>query len=1001
MKTARRIMSILLAVMMLLSMSVIAVSAYTVPHGFKVAGKDYPESVEFDGRAIGILGDADLDEKVTIKDATLIQKAVALLEELTQQQEYLADVNFSLDINVKDATLIQKYIALFDIEFPIGQILYDPYDKPVGAETEYFINTENWEDVYVYASSPADWWTGEIENAPYPGELAEFVEVNDDGFEVYSFTYATAAYTNIVFNPGFQETTSEVTTAPTETTAADTTAPTETTATDTTAPTETTAADTTAPTETTAADTTAPTETTVASADETTVVPGTTSAGTTVPVPEDITVYFTNSEKWEDVQIHYWNDNTGVGTDWPGKAMEYVETNGYGQDIYCYTIPGDTTGIVFNTVNGSTQTVDVVEGIADCAGFYPTTQNSQGHWELGTYTYIEVVETTASETTTPAVTTVTATDAPETTVAETTADETDPVETTTTAIETTAATVPDTTATDAPETTIAPELDYYLVGYINGADYGIEGDWENLGEYKFVDGKVTAVLTADSYVAVKDQNNLFYMTDGWLGTTVTSAVLTTEAGANSDKLYVPKGEVTFTFDVATKTISYEVKVPETTAPVTTVAPTTIAPETTVAPTTVPGTTAPTETEPPTDPDKTYYTIGEAQALTAGTKNVTVRGTVTYVNGRTVYIEDATGAMMVYFKNTSGVATTPAALAAGDYVEATGTTQSYMGITRFNSVNGADTNVFSILYSGKDLPSQTVTVADLLGDTDLEYNCERIYVEKATLSDLTATSFTITQNGKSIAVTSATDFTALYENGDIVNLYIVAHYNSNNGYQPVIGKASEMSEVPAEEVPVTITFYAVKTGWVSEADAIITLVDNDTNEEYTMTKDADGNIWTVDVPSSVVDITFNRYDPATGVIWNYWVTGDRGEAVTFQTADHESGEWNDEIAAITDVTVYFDNSATKWDYVALYQWSDTVGFPQYSVMTQIEGTDIWKITVPSNITNGLFKGTAAGAWDDPMQTVDIKIDSEKYGNDILFTPSSTGGKWNVSSSAYTG
>ena len=34
--------------------------------------------------------------------------------------------------------------------------------------------------------------------------------------------------------------------------------------------------------------------------------------------------------------------------------------------------------------------------------------------------------------------------------------------------------------------------EYYLVGYINGADYGCEADWENVGEYKFVNGSLTA-----------------------------------------------------------------------------------------------------------------------------------------------------------------------------------------------------------------------------------------------------------------------------------------------------------------------------------------------------------------------------------------------------------------------------------------------------------------------------------------------------------------------------
>ena len=90
---------------------------------------------------------------------------------------------------------------------------------------------------------------------------------------------------------------------------------------------------------------------------------------------------------------------------------------------------------------------------------------------------------------------------------------------------------------------------YYLFGYINGDDYACEADASNMGEYRFVDGKLEARFTMDSYVAVKRENNAqWFMTNGWLGTDVTSATLydTSITGSNSDKLYVP-GEVDLVF----------------------------------------------------------------------------------------------------------------------------------------------------------------------------------------------------------------------------------------------------------------------------------------------------------------------------------------------------------------------------------------------------------------------------------------------------------------------
>lgn len=70
-----------------------------------------------------ILGDADNNGKVNIKDATLIQKHAAKLTTIADECFVLADVNSDLKINVKDATAIQKYLANIAVDYPIGQKL--------------------------------------------------------------------------------------------------------------------------------------------------------------------------------------------------------------------------------------------------------------------------------------------------------------------------------------------------------------------------------------------------------------------------------------------------------------------------------------------------------------------------------------------------------------------------------------------------------------------------------------------------------------------------------------------------------------------------------------------------------------------------------------------------------------------------------------------------------------------------------------------------------------
>ena len=95
-----------------------------------------------------------------------------------------------------------------------------------------------------------------------------------------------------------------------------------------------------------------------------------------------------------------------------------------------------------------------------------------------------------------------------------------------------------------------PDNDFYLFGFINGANYACEEDANNKGAYKFVDGRLVVTFTERSYVAVKTgDNRVWYMADGYPGDDAISARLypTEITGERSDKLSVPRGlEITFT-----------------------------------------------------------------------------------------------------------------------------------------------------------------------------------------------------------------------------------------------------------------------------------------------------------------------------------------------------------------------------------------------------------------------------------------------------------------------
>ena len=68
-----------------------------------------------------LVGDADGDERVTVNDATKVQKHVAKILVLSVSALKSADANEDGKISVKDATMIQKYVAKIKVSSKIGQ----------------------------------------------------------------------------------------------------------------------------------------------------------------------------------------------------------------------------------------------------------------------------------------------------------------------------------------------------------------------------------------------------------------------------------------------------------------------------------------------------------------------------------------------------------------------------------------------------------------------------------------------------------------------------------------------------------------------------------------------------------------------------------------------------------------------------------------------------------------------------------------------------------------
>ncbi len=95
--------------------------------------------------------------------------------------------------------------------------------------------------------------------------------------------------------------------------------------------------------------------------------------------------------------------------------------------------------------------------------------------------------------------------------------------------------------------------EYYLIGYINGADHGDGTDYANLGDYKFTGEplQVTTTFTEASYVCVKTGDpQVWYMGTDYVdatGLTEASINLSVSSDVIKEKMGVPGGqELTFT-----------------------------------------------------------------------------------------------------------------------------------------------------------------------------------------------------------------------------------------------------------------------------------------------------------------------------------------------------------------------------------------------------------------------------------------------------------------------
>ena len=105
----------------------------------------------------------------------------------------------------------------------------------------------------------------------------------------------------------------------------------------------------------------------------------------------------------------------------------------------------------------------------------------------------------------------------------------------------------------------------------------------------------------------------------------------------------------------------------------------------------------------------------------------VEGTVTFIYGKDVYIQDDTGGIVVRLKNN------PVYTKIGDTVRACGVLNTENGLILLDAVNENNPIKYSVLSSDNAVEAQTVTIADLVQDTENEYLGEKIQLNHVYVS----------------------------------------------------------------------------------------------------------------------------------------------------------------------------------------------------------------------------------------------------------------------------
>jgi len=293
-------------------------------------------------------GDADLNEKINVKDATTVQKHTAKMLTLEDKALTQADVTGDGKVNIKDATSIQKYVAKLITVFPVEEGAAEL--ASVGASSTLMNEVKNvLSKEYQYASY----------DVYMALKKAYMNNASDDVLTDAYNNYKTMKSKNNIANPGGTANIGDINIGQT--------------------------------------------------GQGTPVLPGPTfgggssggssgdnsggnSGGSSGGTTDMIEIYFVKPDNWENAYLYsYYGSGTVATTIWssayPGNKMTFVETDDNGSNIYVGEVPADINVIKFADGSSTNLRTDVIETFKDGICFKLGASFGTNKWYVDEYAY--------------------------------------------------------------------------------------------------------------------------------------------------------------------------------------------------------------------------------------------------------------------------------------------------------------------------------------------------------------------------------------------------------------------------------------------------------------------------------------------------------------------------------------------------------------------------------------------------------------------------------------